>query len=193
MVTAVLLKYKRLDELEQVIRNLRSYYFITEILIHDNTNEKTNVINYGRYVEAHKASNSIIYTQDDDCIVNDVGTMFNIYNNHKGEVLVNGLKPSHMDKYQGITSMCGWGAFFNKEWIKVLSRYTRKYGADYTFYRETDRIFTGLLDVPRKTVEVDVVDFPSATDEFALYKQPEHKKYANLAKERVDEIIASTA
>ena len=180
-VSAVLIKYQRLDELKKICDHLETFDFIDEILIHDNTEDNLKL--YGRYVTALKARNDTIYVQDDDCIV-DVEKLFSHYD---GTRLVNGMKAESINYYRGRDSLVGWGAFFDKAWIKVLDKYIDEYGEDDIFIRECDRIFTSLL--PRRTVAVDVKDFPSATSEDALYKQKKHKVYLEEALKRVREIL----
>lgn len=180
-VTAVLLKYRRPDELKEIVEQLEGYDFIDEILIRDNIKE--NLMGYGRYVTAKKAKNDTIYVQDDDCII-DVKKLYDLYD---GTRLINGMKSSHMLFYRGKDSMVGWGAFFEKSWIEVFDKYIDKYGVDDILIRESDRIFTSL--VPRKTIVMEVNDFPSATAHFSLYRQPKHEEYKDLARERINEII----
>ena len=180
-VTAVLVKYKRPDEIKIICDHLEKYDFIDEILIHDNTKE--NIMCYGRYVTAKKARNETIYVQDDDCIV-DVQKLYDKYDKTK---LVNGMKKEATVVYYGVDSMVGWGTFFEKSWIKVLDKYIKKFGVDNVLIREADRVFTGLLE--RETVIMDVKDFPSATADYAMYKQPEHHTYKALALNRLREIL----
>lgn len=178
-VTAVLLKYQRPKELEEICDHLEQYDFINEILIRDNT--KQNLMGYGRYTTAIKARNDTIYVQDDDCIV-DVAKLYKEYD---GTKLVNGMKESHILAYQGVDSMVGWGALFEKKWIKVFDKYITKYGVDDLIIRESDRLFTAF--VPRKTIMMEVDDFPSATADFALYRQGNHYAYRELARHRINE------
>lgn len=178
-VTAVLLKYHRLKELKEIIKHLKGYDFIDEILIHDNTKE--NLMGYGRYVTAKKAKNDTIYVQDDDCIIE----VEKLYKHYDGTKLINGMKAGHLGMYGGADSMVGWGTFFDKSWIKVLDKYISEYGVDDILIREADRIFTSLL--PRYTVVMDVEDFPSANSEEALYRQPNHWIYKQIALKRVNE------
>ena len=102
-VSAVLLKYKRLDELDAIIEHLKTYDFIDEILIRDNTKE--NLMGYGRYVTAESANNDTIYVQDDDCIID----LNPLYENYDGTKIVNGMKDTHIGMYSGKDSMVGWG------------------------------------------------------------------------------------
>ena len=172
-VSAVLLKYHRPKEIEKIIKHLKTYDFIDEILICDNS--KKNLMGYGRYVTAKKAKNDTIYVQDDDCIID----VEKLYKHYDGTKLVNGMKPSHLGMYGGRDSMVGWGTFFDKSWIDVLDKYIDKYGKDDVLIREADRIFTSLI--PRETIIMDVRDFPSATSKEALYKQSNHWDFKEKA------------
>ena len=180
-VTAVLVKYQRPEELDTICDHLGTFDFIDEILIHDNTEE--NIMCYGRYKTALKAKNETIYVQDDDCII-DVQKLYDKYDRTK---LINGMKKSHMLTYSGVDSMAGWGMFFEKSWIKILDKYINKFGEDDILIRESDRIFTGLLE--RETVVINVEDFPSATSKSALYRQPSHYEYKVKALERLRQIL----
>lgn len=181
-ITAVLLKWARPKELKQIEEHLRSMPYIDEVIVWDNTKE--NYINYGRYLGAIEARNDIIYTQDDDCIVRNLPDLLSKWD---GERIVNLMKPSHIPLYQTHT-MAGWGMLFNRHWAECLERYIDRYGEDYVLKRECDRIFSILAPVPFKTYEGDIVDFPSANDHYALYRQPDHESTKHLAIERAEAI-----
>ncbi len=180
--SAVLLKYKRLDELKEIINYLKTFpHLIDEIIVWDNT--KINMCGYGRYLGALEAKNEIIYTQDDDCIVNDIEEIFKAYD---GKQLVNNMIKRHIEKYKNTNhTLPGWGMIFNKSWIKVLNKYIKEYGVDNLFIRDTGRIFTGLVG-NWKTIIADVKIYPSGRDKDSLYKQRNHLKYKKLAIERID-------
>jgi hypothetical protein len=85
-------------------------------------------------------------------------------------------------------SLMGWGSFFKKEWISVLDQYTQKFGQDYCFYRETDRIFSILLGKHSNFTLGDMVQFSESTGDMALCNQPDHLQYKKLSIERALEI-----
>lgn len=182
-VTAVLLRWKRHQELEKIEAHLQTFPFIDEIIIWDNTRGQ-NDINYGRYLGAMEAKNETIYTQDDDCIIENVEELYNAYVANEGKRLVNGMKKERMHFYRGRDSMMGWGGFFERSWIACLQVYVDKYGKDAVFYRETDRIFTSLLRVPRLTMIADVKDFPSAMAGYSLSLQRDHETMKAMALHR---------
>lgn len=189
-VTAVLLSWKRPNELKEIIKHLETIEFIDEILVWKNTSV-SNKINYGRYLGALKAKNDIIYTQDDDCIVENIEE---IYTTFDGKHLSNGIKPGAMRHYgsqkgsEPYSTVMGWGSFFKKEWFSVLNKYIERYGEDYLFYREADRIFSVLLCRRHNTIPVRIRDFPSATSPAALYHQSEHIACMNEAIRKAKEI-----
>ena len=183
-VSAVLLKYKRDKELKAVEKDLRQYKFIDEVLVWDNSNGD-NVINYGRYLMASQARNTAIYTQDDDCIIENLPEIFRRFD---GTKLVNGMKAERMPFYRGKDTILGWGGFFMIDWAFVLQRYIKAYGKDFIFYRETDRIFTALIEVEKETVAAKVKDFPSAMAPFSLSLQSDHEAARALALQRCADI-----
>src|SRR5438105_3105321 len=68
--TAVLIRWRRHREVEEIARALRATRWIDEVLIHDNT--ECNLMSYGHFVTARKARNALVYVQDDDCLVDGV-------------------------------------------------------------------------------------------------------------------------
>lgn len=184
MVTAIIIKYKRVNEVNEIVRHLSQFDFIDEIKVWDNT--RVNIGVFGRFKAMSEAKNEHIYIQDDDCIVNNVREMFNLYD---GSMLVNAMKKQHACRYGSRVTLLGWGAFINREWIKVFDKYIEKYGEDDLLYREADRIFTAMLPVPRITVCADVTDYPSAMGNMALSLQPGHEGYRVEATKRCECLI----
>ena len=184
MITAVLTKFKRIEEIEAIRESLSNQPLITEILVRDNT--VINLMSYGKYLLIPESKNEVIYTQDDDCVVNNLTELFSYYD---GEQMINQLKSSHINLYDGKDSMMGWGAIFPKHSIRILDYYISKYGQDRVLWREADRIFTSLY--PHRTIVADVTDFPSANADYALYKEPIHDLYKHKAITRATEIAKS--
>lgn len=168
MITAVLTKFKRHNEVSAIKKHLERFSFIDEVLIRDNSSE--NLMSYGKYLLIPKAKNDTIYYQDDDCIVNNLEELVKEYDG----TMVTNIKGSHFGMYQGKDSMMGWGCIFDKKHVARLEDYTMKYGVDDILLREADRIFTCL--VPHRNILADVTDFPSCDAEYALYKQPNHQE-----------------
>lgn len=178
-VTAVLLRWKRHEELKKIEAHLLTLPFIDEIIIWDNTEQ--NSLMYGRFLAAMTARNETIYVQDDDCIIENVEELYENYVGHEKRRLVNGMKKERISFYRGRDTLLGWGAFFERSWIACLQMYVDKYGRDAVFHREADRIFTSLLRVPRVTMIADVKDFPSAMAGHSLSLQRDHETSKALA------------
>lgn len=182
--TVVLLRWKRKNELSEIITHLKSFpHLIDEIIVWDN--RKANMCGYGRYLGALQAKNNVIYTQDDDVIVNNIPELFNAYD---GSCIINNMKIAHLKIYKHINhTLPGWGMIFDKSWVTVLNKYILQYGIDDIFLRDTGRIFTGLVG-KWKSLEADIVEFPSASDKnIALWKEQIHKERRDIAIERIDE------
>ena len=180
MVTAILLKWKREKELDIIIAHLKKIPFISEIKIHDN--RKDNLFTYGRYIAARTAINSIIYTQDDDCVVKNIRALFDQYD---GTQIVNAMKPLHMQQYSGKETLLGWGSFFQKEWIQVFDTWINTYGQDYLLYRGADRIFTTLVG-KHKSLPADLEEFASAKEKtIALYRRKDYWHIINKIRKRL--------
>lgn len=190
-VSAVLLSWKRPEELRQIKKHLSKIDFIDEIIVWENI-PQNNKMSYGRYLGAKQAKNDIIYIQDDDCIVENIRE---IYTTFDGKHLSNGLRANNMLKYgrqknnKPYTTLLGWGAFFKKEWIKVFDKYIEKYGEDELLCREADRIFTILLARKHNTIVAKLKEFPSWKGPMALCLQPNHLEKKELAIKRAEEVL----
>jgi len=184
--TAVLLKYKRIEEIKLIVKELEKYPdLINEIIIWDNSAE--NMCGYGRYLGALKAKNDIIYTQDDDCIVKNIRELFSRFDN---TIIVNNMTPHHIKKHRRANhTLPGWGMIFNKSWIKCLDKYIEIYGVDELFIRDTGRIFTGLYG-EWESIVGKIKNLPSRKGKMALCKQAKHKSFKKLAVKRINVIRA---
>ena len=173
-VSACLIDWKRHAEIKEIREYLLTVPFIDEILIHGNTPIK-NSIDYGRFLAAARAKNDIIYVQDDDYLVQNLGELYATFD---GKRMSNNVQQERMSEYgpQALSSVVGWGAFFKKEWLALFDRYLEVYGKDYILRREAGRIFSVLCE-GRNTLPVGdtaITPFASAINEDALYRQPGH-------------------
>ena len=188
LVTVCLITWKRQYNIPQIMESLLKWPFVGQICLLDNSRGK-NYINYGRYLQAEKAEYDLIYTQDDDCIINNLGDVYSkfIENTdtltHSGTTEYQEQIPKHTyGEHQ--MAMAGWGMFFSRPMMRVLKRYTDRFGEDYCFYRETDRIFSLLLKTPHNFVLGDIINLKGKDDQFALCNQIDHIKNKRLAIER---------
>lgn len=198
-VTAVLITWRRQSNLSKIVDHLSQQSFISEILIRDNS-KLENVINWGRYLLAEEAINHTIYTQDDDVIVNNIEEIYKKFISQPDRI-AHGLGPTHFENQgnsfieepqHGIkTKMCmmGWGGFFDSDWIPILRDYMRSslcasQEDRQLFYRETDRIFSILLNKPHNSVLADLTHLEGQDAPYALWRQPDHihKHYTAVQK-----------
>lgn len=187
MITAVLIKYKRLRELEQIIDHLETIPQIDEILVRDNSEE--NLGDYGRYLEAMKSKNDTLYFQDDDCIVNNIQQLIKLYN---GTRLVCNMTEAHQQLYKDKEQMLGWGSLLDKSWFKYLDIYTKIYPMDDIFYRQADRILTSLLPKKPLVVTADITEFPSSWEPMAMHKQPDFYLNKKIIQDRMKELCLAS-
>lgn len=184
MVTAIIVTWKRQENVPLIIEDLLKYSFISEIIIRDNSKCK-NIKCYGRFTP--KTKNKIIYTQDDDCIVHNIEGIYNKFMEDSSKLAYSGIE-GYEDKIETFgdkqLALLGWGAMFKKEWVSVLDKYIKIYGKDECFYSETDRIFTLLLNKHHNFVSGGVTHLKGKDDDNAMCNQPDHITLKNLAIER---------
>jgi hypothetical protein len=185
-VTAILVSWKRPEELSEVIKNLHQYDFIDEIIVEINR-PNDNKYCYRRWLASTRAKNDTIYVQDDDCIISNLKQLYEAYT---ASQCVIGVKPERYNEYfEQKSAMTGWGTILDRRWID-LQPYIDKYGVDDVLIRESDRILTYAIGVkrPHQYELANVIDFPSAGGDMALYLQPEHWDFKEEAIKRAKEI-----
>lgn len=133
---------------------------------------------FGRYDAIKHAKYDIIYTQDDDCVV-DIPELMKQWNGH----FISNMKENRVNEYPANLTLIGWGAMFKKDLISVLDRYTTRWGFDSLFMRECDRVFTGLN--MHKNVFVDVENLPNIYDADRLSNRPDHWQRLDEIKKRI--------
>jgi hypothetical protein len=146
--------------IDNIVEHLCSYPEIAEVrIVKGNTP-------FNRYVEAWKAPQDIIYTQDDDCIT-DIRPLLDAY---EPGIIVNAMTPEHAGQYRGAQTLIGFGAIFNRGLIdSVLDA---KWRRDRLFYRESDRIFATVNG--HKTLFPEITILPHAEAPNRMYRQPDH-------------------
>lgn len=115
---------------------------------------------FERYEAAGRARNPIIYTVDDDCIVDPTPILAA---HIAGKVTANmPTKPNHRADYSDGIALVGFGACFQRFMGNLsvdgspFSRYMAAgFGFDELFMRECDRVFTALSSL-------NLVDIPKA-------------------------------
>lgn len=115
---------------------------------------------FGRYRAALKAKNDVVFTQDDDCIV-DAGAVVEAY--EAGKVTCN-MPVAKRAEYSSLgcnrIALVGWGACFSRGSVHKMQPYLDRYGVDDLFLRECDRVFTALNEV--KLIDVPFQHLPHA-------------------------------
>ncbi|MEP6925660.1 MAG: glycosyltransferase [Pyrinomonadaceae bacterium] len=205
LVSVCLLSYKRPQHLQRIVDSLHSYQFVDEILVWNNNSgvklpllgDKVRVIEsdqnmmcYGRFLCAKEARNNVIYVQDDDAIIKNVPELYHSFLADNSRI-THALSPQHFaqrDRTHYADShlaLLGWGAFFQKEWLRVLDDYLAIDGDSQLFRREADKFFSLLLAQSHNTLRADMqlLDY-HATPGIALYLQEEHQLMVALAVRR---------
>jgi hypothetical protein len=166
-VSACLISPQLIDP--QIMRSLEGF---GEIIVGEGTHGV-----YGRYEAIQRAKFEIVYTQDDDCVV-DIPALMQGWDGH----FVSNMKASRAAEYARNVTLIGWGAMFQKSLADILVRYTQRWGRDPLFIRECDRVFTGLNT--HKNVFVDVENLPNA-HEGRLGNDPKHWEYLAQIRQRI--------
>jgi len=163
-ISAVLLtKFSVYPEI--ILERLDINDFFDEILI---VNESANV--YNRYIAAAKAKNSLVYVQDDDCMVN----YQHLFKHYNGQI-TNAMTKEFIQKYKdkGCT-LVGWGCYFHQSMLGVFDKYIERYGSDDPhLLREADRIFT-YLNQPFNTIQMPHEDLFQTSDRMG-YQENHYK------------------
>jgi hypothetical protein len=210
LVSACLVSWKRPQNLQPIADSLGCYEFVDEILVWNNNPESRlrlqgdkvrvldadeNMMCYGRFLCAREARNHIIYVQDDDVIVRNVPELYREFLANSSSI-THGLSPGHFRKRERSVyadsqiALLGWGAFFRKEWLDVMTRCLEKYGDDLLFRREADKFFSILLGRKHNAVPAKLQELPTGrTPGIALYLEASHRKMKALAVRRALELL----
>jgi len=135
------------------------------------------------------AKHQWIYYQDDDCIA----PIKQLLERAEPDKLTCAMKPGHLTAYARTPiALIGWGGIFPKRFIEVLDLYRTRYGEDFLYKRETERIMTYLLGVEKQVrLDLPIVDLPSAWAADRLWRQPGHNDYIPQVEQRCQEILTS--
>lgn len=131
---------------------------VDDVVIWDNSKRQDLKV-LGRYAAAYEARHSVIYTQDDDCVL-DSAQVIAAY--EPGRVVAN-MPQAKRKEYAAIApgiALLGWGACFDAASVRVLDRYIERYGRDELLLRECDRVFTALN--PTTLIDLPVTHLPHA-------------------------------
>lgn len=130
---------------------------------------------YRRYELAKQAKNTIIYHQDDDCLVN-FQVLFKMYNGR----ITNTMTLPFQKQYEPLgCTLMGWGSYYPSYMLNIFDKYIAKYGADDPhLLREADRIVTA-MNKPFNTIIMPHEDVNQTPDR--MCNEPEHFPSAHEA------------
>ncbi|MCA9090879.1 MAG: glycosyltransferase [Planctomycetaceae bacterium] len=211
-VSACLISWKRPEQLCHVVTALLQEPRIDDIVIWNNNpdislqfaDERVNVvgngqnmITYGRYLATQFAKHDTIYTQDDDCLVHNIGELIETYD-HDPSRMAHTLKLGHLlrnpehvrDGAQ--MGLVGWGAVYHRDWVNVLNQYKERHGEDRFLVRDADRLFTVLQHRRHRTLLADVVDLEGAEGPEAMSVQADHVSVTQEAIDRAHLFLRET-
>ena len=158
----------RKEELEHIVDYITPFF--DEVIIQKDVGNQV----YTRYEGIVRASNDIIYTQDDDCII---GNIKHLINNYQKDTIVANSNSQSRDKYFRLTDgkicLIGYGAIFDKSMMDKMEDFRIKLGDDDLFNREADRVFTWLNK--KFIVDGDIKNFQSSMQ--GMSSHSEHEEY----------------
>ena len=200
--SACLLSWKRPHNLAPIVASLDRLEFIDEILIWNNDpstsidvpSAKARVIIsatnegcYGRYLCAREARNEVVYVQDDDVIVHNVAELYRRFVGDPTRI-AHALRSEHLKRqarqhYDGChVALVGWGAFFQRSWLRVLDSLPAEVRESSLFRREADKYFSLLLERRHQTIPGELTHLDGhSSDGQALWREPDHFLKSALA------------
>lgn len=148
-----------------------------EVIIYDNSKRDYDLKVFGRFAAIYEAKNRVIFTVDDDALV-DVTTICAEYQPGK---LVCNMKPGHHIAYRGTgIALIGHGSIFDAD-LADFSPYWTKYPGDQwaggmseVFMRECDRVFTWLNRDRQKWLSLPITDLPHASQPGCMWMESRH-------------------
>ena len=153
----------RKEELEHIVDYITPFF--DEVIVQKDVGNQV----YTRYEGIVRASNDIIYTQDDDCLIENIKELIN---NYEEDTIIANANPPSIRKYSD-TGICliGYGSIFNKHLIGKMEDFRVKLDDDDLFNREADRVFTYLNKF--NTINKTIKNFPSAFHGISAEKKHE--------------------
>lgn len=128
----------------------------------------------GRYLGTFLANTSLIYVQDDDCVVPDPSAVYEAYEG-QGSIVCNMPREFRHDGYTD-SALVGFGAVFHRlDALGALARFSSRWIGDITLewlYRVCDVPVTVLLE--RTLVDVERRNLEYAYGEDRMYRQETH-------------------
>lgn len=162
-------------DLTEVLASLPPFF---EVIVWDNSKREDLAV-YGRYAPiGDEASCSVIYVQDDDCVLAPESFEILLASYEPGTLVAN--MPERFRVHYTDSCLVGFGAIF--DWYLPSEAFDKHGMDDPTFLRTCDVVFTTLT--PFKLVDVPFEDLPWAFAPNRMWKQPQHVGERMAALER---------
>ena len=155
---------KREEELKKIILHLKEVGFEDIIIRYD---DDTPTINgdINRLLAVEDAKNDIIYSQDDDCMIHNIGQLIK---NYKKDSITHNMTAERMRYYNSIgleeMPLIGWGAIYHKDLLDNIQPYLDKYGVDDLFRRDANRVFAWMNKKITLISDNHIEHFPSEAE-----------------------------
>jgi hypothetical protein len=192
-ITACLLNWKRRDNIRRIVSSLLENELISEIIVWNNGDPITlascrvidslhNIVCYGRYEAARRSSSDVIFVQDDDCIVHNIGFLYERYLEDSNAIHSN---QSEQSAEKRKLNNVGHGAIFHRKLLNCFSSYSAIFPMDFLFMRECDMVFSS-LNIKRNYLALDLEQLPKL--DVALCQEKNHYRIRQRMQRRVDQL-----
>jgi hypothetical protein len=142
-----------------------------DVVVWDNSKRERDLKVYGRYAAIADAKNSVIYSQDDDCILSRFAAFLREYG---PRTIVSNMPVDHVAGGTDYSDsvLIGWGSLFDRDLpFAAFERYAGHYPVDdELFYRTCDVIFSTLT--PHRRIDLGFEHLPHAYAESKMWRQP---------------------
>jgi hypothetical protein len=191
-----MLHYKRPKEEAAIIHHLETFPWVDEVIIQDHINGPNNA-DWGKFEGAMKARNRIVYTNDDDMLIFNIGQILSTWDGIHCSI---GMRQSHWGCYTNaprgnhcaFESQIAWGSFWRPEWIDRMDPYFKLYPEkDRIFLNQSERVFTCMQLHEHRYTLLDYYEYPSATGEMAMYRQDDYNQQVEEIRRRIRETLRS--
>jgi len=215
LVTAVLLNWRRPDNIRPIVESLHDQPFVDDVVIWDNAEwddererswlmPRTTVVRtgrnigcLGRFVAAgYHAFHEWVITQDDDVLIHNWGEIYKQALAHT-DVITGNMHLNEDASHGGliyVDGTCwdiwlGYGSMFRRDLIgDLFGRYASRWGEDDVLRRDADRVFATSLGRRHHAIQAHMTNLPGIDGPMAIHK--DGRTYmTKLARERAVELF----